>query len=191
MAKFRLKDKVVEATQWFKSGDHPEDDRETFNAGEGDFLGEGKVVRYFRHPAVAGESVCKACNFGDLPSSGRTMHEHGWLDYGQDGQIVCPGDWVITRTESGGYYAMKPDIFKATCKPMNYITAGMRRMEAEFVDEAPDRNINDIEDRHRRAIDAGIKHLRSVMFKAWEQSLSEAFQLGFNAGKETDGETKT
>ena len=38
--KFRRKPVVIEAYQWFKNGDHPED-------GTG---GEGRLVRYFRDP---------------------------------------------------------------------------------------------------------------------------------------------
>lgn len=103
--KFRKKPVVVEATQWFKSGDHPEDNRETFDAGNGPFLGEGKVVRYFRHPAVDGESLCEQC--------GVRLHEHGWIDTLEMGHRVCPGDWIITGVK-GERYPCKPDIFEAT-----------------------------------------------------------------------------
>lgn len=24
------------------------------------------------------------------------MHDHGWLDYGGNGQAVCPGDFIVT-----------------------------------------------------------------------------------------------
>lgn len=51
--KFRKKPVVIEAAQWFKNGDHPEDERREFIGSNGQpFLGEGSIVRYFRHPAV-------------------------------------------------------------------------------------------------------------------------------------------
>jgi len=57
--KFRKKPVVIEATQWFKNGDHPDDGTDTFTSGE--FVNErceGRVVRYFRHPNVDGEQLC-------------------------------------------------------------------------------------------------------------------------------------
>ncbi len=42
MAKYRKKPVIIEATQWFKNGDHPEDGCEIFDAGKGPFQGEGK-----------------------------------------------------------------------------------------------------------------------------------------------------
>ena len=61
MAQYRKKPVVIEATQWFKNGDHPEDDRGTFTDSEtGEpFLGEGKVVRYYGHPDVPGDTPCR------------------------------------------------------------------------------------------------------------------------------------
>lgn len=41
--KYRKKPVVIEATQWFKNGDHPDD-----NPDQPGW--EGKVVRYFRRP---------------------------------------------------------------------------------------------------------------------------------------------
>ncbi len=112
MGKFRKKPVVVEATQWFKNGDHPEDGKEVF--GEGEFKGqfyEGKIVRYFRHPDMSGNTMCTKCN--------QTMHYHGWIDTLEDGHNVCPGDWVITGVK-GERYPCKPDIFKATYDPANH-----------------------------------------------------------------------
>jgi hypothetical protein len=99
MARFKTISRIINATQWFKNGDHPEDKCETLTAtgkteeitgmkaGE-QFLSEGKVVRYYRHPRVDGFDVCKNC--------GQTMHNHGWIDTRQGGHTVCPGDWIIT-----------------------------------------------------------------------------------------------
>jgi len=106
MAKYRKKPVVIEATQWFKNGDHPDDGNETFTSGE--YVNErceGKVVRYFRHPSVDGETLCSKC--------GIRMHEHGWIDTLEDGHNVCPGDWIITGVQ-GERYPCKPDIFETT-----------------------------------------------------------------------------
>ena len=97
MEKFRkkpTKPEEVEATQWFKNGDHPED---------GD--GEGYVVRYFRRPDVPGESFCSKCSV--------MFSDHGWIDTLEGGHIVCPGDWIITGVK-GELYPCKPDILTAT-----------------------------------------------------------------------------
>jgi hypothetical protein len=112
--KFRKKPVVIEATQWFKNGDHPKDNCVLLYSGDKGnntpcrpqpFLSEGKVVRYFRHPEVPGDQICSKC--------GKTMHEHGWIDTLEDGHNVCPGDWIITGVK-GEYYPCKPDIFEAT-----------------------------------------------------------------------------
>lgn len=110
--KFRKKPVVIEATRWFKNGDHPEDGNETFTSG--DYVNarcEGKVVRYFRPPDVfippdiPETDLCKHCD--------QIMHFHGWIDTLEGGHIVCPGDWIITGVQ-GEYYPCKPDIFAAT-----------------------------------------------------------------------------
>ena len=112
MAAFRIKSVVIEAMQWFQSGDHPEDNRETFTGADGKpFLGEGKIVRYYRTPDLDGQDACKYCS--DI------MHNHGWIDTMQGGYIVCPGDWIITDDrvaddQHGHFYPCKPDIFDAT-----------------------------------------------------------------------------
>ena len=106
MPKFRKKPVVIEATQWFKNGDHPEDGDERFTSGE--FKGElfeGNVVRYYRTPEMDGQNKCRHC--------GLIMHVHGWIDTLEGGHIVCPGDWVITGVK-GERYPCKPDIFEAT-----------------------------------------------------------------------------
>ena len=107
--KFRKIPVVIEAVQWFKNGDHPEDNRETFDTGKGPFLGEGKVVRYFRHPSVSGTKICSKCS--------NTMHNHGWIDTLEGGHTACPGDWIITGVE-GEFYPCKPSIFNKTYEPV-------------------------------------------------------------------------
>lgn len=80
----------VEAHQWFKNGDHPGDDCETFVDSETGkpFQGEGKIVRYYRTPDLDGQNACEKCGY--------IMHDHGWIDVPTDGHIVCPGDLIVT-----------------------------------------------------------------------------------------------
>ena len=73
MAQYRRLPIVIEATQWFKNGDHPDDGTERFTSGEFEGeLCEGKVVRYYRHPTVCCMTECTQC--------GCIMHDHGWID---------------------------------------------------------------------------------------------------------------
>jgi hypothetical protein len=106
--KYKKKPVVIEATRWWKNGDHPQDDcfRPFEDTGEIPIIArEGKVVRYYRHPSINGLTLCsKCCN---------AMHNHGWIDTFEDGHNVCPGDWIITGIK-GEYYPCKPDIFEAT-----------------------------------------------------------------------------
>lgn len=110
--KFRKKPVVIEATQWFKNGDHPLDgvgmEASDGNGGVYERM-EGLVVRFFRHPQVSGGKSCDHCQ--------KTMHHHGWIDTLEGGHIVCPGDWIITGVK-GERYPCKPDIFEATYEPV-------------------------------------------------------------------------
>lgn len=96
MAKYIKKPIVIEATQWYVNGDHPQD---------GDPRTEGEVVRYYRHPNDDEQRVCEHC--------GAIMHEHGWIDTLEGGHIVCPGDYIITSVQ-GERYPCKPNIFEET-----------------------------------------------------------------------------
>lgn len=103
--KFRKKPVVIEATQWFKNGDHPHD----YSTEEQERQGwEGEVVRYFRHPDVSDDKICEHCR--------NIMHDHGWVDTLEGGHIVCVGDWIITGVK-GEHYPCKPDIFQMTYEP--------------------------------------------------------------------------
>ncbi len=104
MTKYRKKPVVIEATQWFKNGDHPLDDNR-FDRFDRVILSEGAIVRYFRRPNISGESLCSEC--------GHRFHIHGWIDTLEDGHRVCPEDWIITGVK-GERYPCKPDIFTAT-----------------------------------------------------------------------------
>jgi len=112
MSKFRKKPIVIDATQWFKNGDHPKDDcyRPFEDTGEVPVLArEGAIVRYYRNPIVADQKICKNC--------GKIMRLHGWIDTLEGGHTVCPGDWIITGV-NGEMYPCKPDIFVKTYEPV-------------------------------------------------------------------------
>lgn len=116
MSKWRKKPVVIEASRWFKNGDHPLDYSQTHFGIKGEDIAEyspkfrrdndweGDIVRYYRHPGVPSGTVCKC---------GKTMHDHGWIETLEGGHIVCPGDWIITGVE-GEHYPCKPSIFEAT-----------------------------------------------------------------------------
>jgi len=110
--KYRKLPIIIEAIQWFKNGDHPEDDCKDFVGSDGkSFPGEGAIVRYYRTPECDGKNKCNYCE--------KTMHYHGWIDTVQGGHLVCPGDWIITdsrvpKGKHGHYYPCKPDVFEKT-----------------------------------------------------------------------------
>lgn len=104
--KYRKRPVIIEATQWFKNGDHPDDACKTIASSNGPPLqSEGHVVRYYRHPNDLASRLCQHCNL--------RMHEHGWIDTLEGGHIVCPGDFVITGVQNERY-PCKPTIFAAT-----------------------------------------------------------------------------
>lgn len=116
--KYRKKPVVIEASRWWKNGDHPEDDSKLVTKPDGSlavdgsgkaFKREGKVVRYFRHPQIPGERICFHCQ--------HNMNAHGWIDTLEGGHTVCPGDWIITGVK-GERYPCKPDIFEVTYEPV-------------------------------------------------------------------------
>ena len=119
--KFRKKPIIIEAIQWFKNGDHPQDYCYTFRSNDGTFfIGEVQVVRYYRHSGVDGQSKCSNCD--DI------MYNHGWINTVQGGHTVCPGDWIITDdrvkdNNHGHYYPCKKDIFEATYEPVEMDTS--------------------------------------------------------------------
>lgn len=111
--KFKKKPVIIDATQWFTNGDHPQDNAtEMFDYPWGQLpkvIKEGDVVRYYRHPEVEGATQCKQC--------GVAFHWHGWIDTLEGGHIVCKGDWIITGVK-GEHYPCKPDIFEMTYEPL-------------------------------------------------------------------------
>jgi hypothetical protein len=123
MAKYIKKPVVIEATQWFKNGDHPQDnchmikpDLLSLLAFE-PFKSEGEVVRYYRTPDKDDFKECNICH--------RQYKEHGWIATLEGGHIVCPGDWIITGVH-GEYYPCKPDIFEETYQIIDGIVKSER-----------------------------------------------------------------
>lgn len=86
MAKYRKKSLLIEATQWFQNGDHPQDESEPLeSSGEPTQLSEGKVVQHYPALEVPEIRFCPEC--------GNLMERHGFLN-GET--IVCPGDYIVT-----------------------------------------------------------------------------------------------
>ena len=102
--RYRKKPVVIEAHQWFKNGDHPQDECFTVHTEKsGSGMSEGKIVSHYR--TEIGQDVCQQC--------GWIMQDHGWINTLEDGHIVCPGDWIIKGVK-GERYPCKPDIFAMT-----------------------------------------------------------------------------
>jgi hypothetical protein len=82
--KYRKKPVVVEATQWFKLGDHPMVHKTTATV----------------HSEWEGRQGLPAGSIGEI----KTLE--GYL-------LVTPGDYIITGVK-GEHYPCKPDIFEMT-----------------------------------------------------------------------------
>ncbi len=99
--KYHTKSVEIEATQWFKNGDHPRDNSVPIKDDKGDDtpeLTEGKIVRKFHSPNIPAGSACPKC--------GKRISNHGLMGTG----IVCPGDWIITEA-NGKMYSDRPLAF--------------------------------------------------------------------------------
>lgn len=88
MSKYRKKPVVIEATQWFRMGDHPLVE---------DYWGKGPCYDYAREKNLSDEDRKKL----------------GFIRTLEGGHCVTPGDWIITGVK-GEHYPCKPDIFEAT-----------------------------------------------------------------------------
>lgn len=100
---------VMEANQWYRNGDHPED--RTINR-----INTGRIIQ--RHPTFKPHSdsllVCEICS--------KHMGEHGKVNpavyngYLGTTDEVCPGDYIIThRNKDGrvnGYTVYKRQLFE-------------------------------------------------------------------------------
>ena len=119
VTRWRAKGAEVEAVRWRRNGDHPADDCRMIapdprsSTQFAPFLSEGEVVRYYRNPADDGQRECGDC--------ARIMHDHGWIDQGLRGRVVCPGDWVVSLSlvTPGliAYFPVAADVFSATYEP--------------------------------------------------------------------------
>ena len=87
MAKYSKKPVEVEASQWFKNGDHPE------------------VIYPMPNTSRKADIRCEKCL--------KAIGKHGWIDTLEGGHIVCPADWIICGVK-GEFYPIKNDIFLET-----------------------------------------------------------------------------
>ena len=87
--KFRKKPVVIEATQWFKHGDHP-----------------------MVYPAVS-----KNVDTWYAEQVGVPAESLGMIDTLEGAHYVTPGDWIITGVK-GEHYPCTPDIFEMTYEPV-------------------------------------------------------------------------
>jgi hypothetical protein len=85
---YRKKPVVIEASQWYRHGDH------------------AKVRPY---PFLS-ECACMTCGHPYVQCGEET---HGRIDTLEGIMTVCPGDWIITGV-NGEHYPCKPDIFAKT-----------------------------------------------------------------------------
>ena len=89
MSQFKKKSIVIEATQWWKNGDHPEDKAEPYYEGTNPTqYPEGKVVRRYRHPCCPGDERCVKCAV--------KLRDHGWIC----DQAFLPGERKVKCTFS-------------------------------------------------------------------------------------------
>jgi hypothetical protein len=115
-ASYRPVPGVIEAHRWLVNGDHPGDGCRMISPDPGSarqftpFQSEGRIVRYYRNPGDDGQRECGDC--------GNRMHDHGWIDSGIRGRVVCPGDWIISLPAPGpglpARFPVKPDVLAAT-----------------------------------------------------------------------------
>ena len=119
--KYRKKPALIEATQWFTNGDHPQDKSTPIdNPDGGQRITEGKVVQYFRSLNIPGDRFCPHC--------GNVMQIHGLLDGLNGEEIICPGDYIVTDPK-GNYYALKPERFETMYEPYENTPQTTPRME--------------------------------------------------------------
>jgi len=96
--KYKNKDGIVDAVQWFREGDHPE------------------VVKILITPegVVAEDSIIYAA--WEYAIGSLVTLTYGIAD-GETMTLVTPGDYIITNNQ-GETSVCKPDIFESTCKPV-------------------------------------------------------------------------
>ena len=133
MGKYVKRPVVIDAFQWFKNGDHPDDACVELTGSDGQpFMSEGKVVRYFRRPEpkYAGTVVHEECGYW--------WKEHGWIDTLEGGHTVCPGSFIITGVK-GERYPCRADIFAET-----YAACSAPKVSAPTTTWKPDADIEEM-----------------------------------------------
>jgi hypothetical protein len=124
MPQYRKKPALTEATQWFRNGDHPQDQTEPVSkAGGSPGLTEGKVVCFFRSLKIPGGRFCPLC--------GNVMHKHGILatEFAVNpDEVVCPGDYIVTHP-NGKYYRLHSVEFEASFEPYTPTPHEVARVE--------------------------------------------------------------
>lgn len=106
MPQYRKKPSLVEATQWYRNGDHPFDNSKPVDtAGPSSTLTEGEVVKFFRRLGIPGDRICQEC--------GSVMHKHGLIiDLNGEEEVVHPGDYILTHVR-GHFYRRSARDFEA------------------------------------------------------------------------------
>lgn len=110
--KYKKKPALIDATQWFRNGDHPQDRSVPIKRNGGsDGRSEGKVVRYFQSTNIPGSRFCSEC--------GNVMQHHGMIHPDvavNEDEIVHPGDYIVTNRK-GKYFAQRSEQFEAMYEP--------------------------------------------------------------------------
>jgi hypothetical protein len=102
--KYKRKEEIIEATQWFENGDHPNDNPKMYTVLDEVIKGEGQIVRFFYTSEDSSvHHICPAC--------GKLLQWHGHIENEFGGYVVCPGDFIITDPR-GFYYPMNAKVFK-------------------------------------------------------------------------------
>lgn len=131
---YRKKPALVEATQWFRNGDHPSDNSTPIGrpGGSSTTLSEGEVVKHF-HEGIPGDRVCMEC--------GNVMRRHGLIT-GLNGEeeTVHPGDYILTDSK-GRFYRRSLKDFEANFEPYD-----PRAIKGETVELEATQSEVDLED---------------------------------------------
>ncbi len=137
---------LVPLIRWAKNGDHPQDDVGKVEpdigaqaAGKADATyvrQEGRIVRYYRHPETPEHQECTRCS--------SPFNDHGWVDSGGAGRVVCPGDWVIVSETPEDAYVFTDEQVKILAPDDIAIVAGRAHEAADEIDDALSENVGAI-----------------------------------------------
>jgi hypothetical protein len=158
--RYRAIETIVDATQWCKNGDLPDD-----------------VVRRCLTQEHHGTDVCTVCS--------AIMEDHGWMDGAIEGVIVCPGDWVIT-TEAGTRFACSPDHFHLVYEPVapetplgtpiRAVRTIRMPMNADLIEDMIDFAILELRSGVHNGIVSGMKNAKNETLTRREQFAMAAMQ---------------